>query len=167
MGDACQDKGKGANVLITKNINPSPISGSRKSGIAHAHSSFIDRSSIARPIRVRGENIPSEHVNYAPGQSPGHRPLASAEFHESLSRIYMYAWQTRMLKPACLPTCSPALPLPRRPILPPCTHHCQCTISSLFIGPAQRSPLIIARGCGERSRRHSQKQRGYCRCGTN
>lgn len=25
------------------------------------------------------------------------------------------------------------------------THHCQCTISSLFIGPAQRSPLIIAR----------------------
>lgn len=42
--------------------------------------------------------------------------------------------------------------LPHTPALPFAlshyTHHCQCTISSLFIGPAQRSPLIIARNAG-------------------
>lgn len=143
--------------------NASPISGSRKSGIAHIR--FTDGPSITRPIRVRGENIPSEHVNYAPGQSPGHRPLASAEFHESLSRIYIYIYicLANANVEARSPARTPPPPRPRRPR----THRCQCTISSLFIGPAQRSPLIIARGCGKRCLRHSQKQRGYCRCGTN
>lgn len=90
-------------------------------------------------------------------------PSHLLEFHESLFRIY--ARQTRMLKPA---------PPARTP--PPYTHHCQCTISSLFVGPAQRSPLIIARDtrrmCAAMSARavaavasSRRKQRGHGRAG--
>lgn len=96
--------------------NASPISGSRKSRIAHIR--FTDGPSITRPIRVRGENIPSEHVNYAPGQSPGHRPLTSAEFHESLSRIYMLG-KRECWSPLARPhSSSPASPPPPHPSLP-------------------------------------------------
>lgn len=118
IGDACQDT-KARMCSLRRMPSASPISGSRKSGIAHIR--FTDGPSITRPIRVRGENIPSEHVNYAPGQSPGHRPLASAEFHESLSRIYICLANANV--EACLPACrphssSPASPLSPHPSLP-------------------------------------------------
>lgn len=76
-----------------------------------------------------------------------------------------------MLKPARPPVC---LPLHPPPSPPSCAHHCQCTISSLFIGPARNDPpLIIARDAANAyaraitsspgRRRHRQKRQG-CRC---
>jgi len=82
---------------------------------------------LLRPIRIR-ENTLSEHVNYAPGQSPGHRPLHICRVSR-ISVPYMLGkcecWSLPARTPSSL---QPSL---------------QCTIGSLFVGPAQRSPLII------------------------
>lgn len=59
---------KGTNIFIT---DASPISSSRQSEIAHS----VYRQIFYYIRYASGENTLSEHVNYAPGQSPGHRPL--------------------------------------------------------------------------------------------
>lgn len=66
-----REKHKGANIFITKNVNASPISSSRQNEIAHS----VYRQIFYYVRYASGENTLSEHVNYAPGQSPGHRPL--------------------------------------------------------------------------------------------
>lgn len=149
----------------------SSISSFRKSGIT----SSLQIDLLLRPSMRPGER--THHLNMS--IMPLVNPLVIAPSHlpsfTNHCAVYMCLANANA-KPVRPPSRAILHP-PRWPPAALCslyTHHCQCTISSLFIGPAQRSPLIIARNAGPGARahnlahgcacclRHSQKQRGYC-----